>query len=188
MSYLTKKTHLIKKKTKTKTNNKKTKTTKKNMTIINLIQQTKILILKRKLNKNKLFWSSDTNLMERDAICWSPGGFRGSIRNYQSYQDDIEREREREQKFYFAQLERERKREEFNNRYKISWTKDYKNLNNLLSIKGLDSNKVIDENNIRYLVFSVTSNKYHLSGNKDKQGVNKAPSYAKARERYILFS
>jgi hypothetical protein len=38
----------------------------------------------------------------------------------------------------------------------------------MLSIKGLlyKSNKLIDENNFRYLVFSVTSTKYDLSSNK----------------------
>ena len=111
------------------------------MKIINLIQIQQINILNRSLNKNKLFRSSVTNL--RGVRCWPQGGFWCSVRNYHiSYEDR-----------YYLMMDREREREEFNNKYKISWTKDYKILNNLLSIKGLDSNKLIDENNIRYLVF-----------------------------------
>jgi hypothetical protein len=44
----------------------------------------------------------------------------------------------------------------------------------MLSIKGLDSNKIRDENNIRYLVFSLTSNKHDLSYNKDVSPLNEA--------------
>jgi len=40
----------------------------------------------------------------------------------------------------------------------------------LLSIKGLDSNKLIDENNIRYLVFSLANNKDDLSAGTDENG------------------
>jgi len=36
----------------------------------------------------------------------------------------------------------------------------------MLSVKGLDSNKLIDENNLKYLVFSVTNTKYNLNTNK----------------------
>lgn len=55
--------------------------------------------------------------------------------------------------------------EDLNNNYNISWTKDYKNLNNLLGIKGLNSNELIDINKINYLVFSLTNEKYSLSNN-----------------------
>ena len=73
-------------------------------------------------------------------------GFVSSVRNYHyDYSDNWEREN-------------------LKNKYNISWTKDYKNLNNMLSFKGLECNKLIDENNIRYLVFSLTNTKYNLSG------------------------
>ena len=136
------------------------------MTIINLIknQQTNINIVKR--NLNKLFWSSVTNL--RVIRCESQGVFGCSVRNYHDH-DSYSLDK------YQDLLEREKQREELNNRYKISWTKDYKNLNNLLSIKGLDSNELIDENNIRYLVFSLTNNKDNLSAIKDKNELLKTP-------------
>ena len=54
----------------------------------------------------------------------------------------------------------------------------------MLSIKGLVSNKVIDQNNIKYLVFSLTNNKYNLSAIKDKDGVLKSHNW----ERDIFFS
>jgi hypothetical protein len=132
------------------------------MKIINLIQSQQIK--KRNLNKNKLIWSSVTNL--RGVRCWFQGGFWCSVRYY--HEDD-----------YLLDREREKEREDLKNLYKISWTKDYKNLNNLLSIKGLDSNQLIDENNIRYLVFSLTDNKYSLSAINDKDGVLKTPRLEK---------
>lgn len=52
----------------------------------------------------------------------------------------------------------------------------------MLSIKGLDSNKLIDENNIRYLVLSLTSNKHNLSA--IKVGDHHTPS----NERDIFYS
>jgi len=94
-------------------------------------------------------------------------GFVCSVRNYRYHA--IEDPEKRKDKFYDS-LERERDKEELKKRYNISWTKDYKNLNNLLSIKGLDSNKLINENNIRYLVFSLANNKDELSVGTDENG------------------
>jgi len=112
-----------------------------------MITKTKMIKVLRDIFKNNLFLSPVTNL--NDVRCWSQGGLWCSVRNYH-YED------------YSYKIEIERERANLNNRYKISLTKDYKNLNNMLSIKGLDSNKLIVENNIRYLVFSLTK-KYNLS-------------------------
>ena len=95
------------------------------------------------------------------------GGFVCSVRNYRYHA--IENPEKQQDNFYDS-LDREINKEELNKRYNISWTKDYKNLNNLLSIKGLDSNKLIDENNIRYLVFSLANNKDDLSAGTDENG------------------
>jgi len=135
------------------------------MQIINLIQIQEINLPKRNLNKNKLFRSSVTNL--RGVGFRSLGGFRCSVRNYH----DTYTER------YWIERDKAIEREEFNNKYKISWTKDYKNLNKMLSIKGLDSTKLIDENNLSYLVFSLTDNKHDLSTANDTKDVFKSPAW-----------
>jgi DNA-dependent RNA polymerase len=54
------------------------------------------------------------------------------------------------------------------NNYDISWTKDYKNLNKLLGVKGVNSNKNIDINKIKYLIFSLDSNYLSLRRTGDK--------------------
>ena len=68
--------------------------------------------------------------------------------------------------------------EDINNNYNISWTKDYKNLNNMLAIKGLNSNELIDINKINYLVFSLTHEKYSLSNNKIGDKIDKDIFYS----------
>ena len=56
------------------------------------------------------------------------------------------------------------------NIYDIRWSKDYKNLNKLLGIKGVRSNQIIDINKIKYLLFSVSNNK--LSNMRTDDNIN----------------
>ena len=130
-------------------------------------------------NLNKFFWSSVTNFS--GVRCGFQGGLWCSVRKYHDVEYDYEYEYEDN-----YQLKREREREDLKNKYKIIWTKEYKNLNKMLSIKGLVSNKLIDENNIKYLVFSLTDNNYNLYINKAKakKGVIKIENL----ERDIFYS
>ena len=125
--------------------------------IFNVVLKQKQQINILKLNKQNLFLFSDINL--RIVRCWSQSGIYCSVRSYYSNNTDWG-----EESIYILSrnIDRAIEREKNKNKYKIIWTKDYKNLNNLLSIKGLESNKLIDENNIRYLVFTLTNNNYNL--------------------------
>ena len=186
--------YLILKKTKKNSSNynKQTNQNKTNMKNINLIQQTNILKWNWDLNKNNFFWSSVTNL--RVVRCWSQVGLGCSVRNYYNnnhYHDNgyngyNGNKEEKENDYSIIYNDKVDKEEEDLNRnkYKVVWTKDYKNLNKMLSIKGLesDSNKLIDNNNIKYLVLSLTDTKYNLSVTKDSK--DKKDEFFKTQTRY----
>nr|QWO71405.1 RNA polymerase [Termitomyces sp. K1Ag] len=50
--------------------------------------------------------------------------------------------------------------------YDIGWSQEYKNLNEMLGLKGLNISKHLDINKIKYLVFSLTNNIYSLNRKK----------------------
>lgn len=52
----------------------------------------------------------------------------------------------------------------------------------MLSIKGLETNNLIDENEIKYLVFSLTNDKHNLSG------LNDGESQVQSSRRDIFYS
>ena len=52
------------------------------------------------------------------------------------------------------------------NNYDIRWSKEYKHLNEMLGIKGLTSNNLREINNIKYLVFSLSSSNHILNTTK----------------------
>jgi DNA-directed RNA polymerase len=64
-------------------------------------------------------------------------------------------------------------------KYDINWTKDYKNLNQLLSIKGLNSenDNIININKIKYLVFSLTSSS-SINLNKNEEVIERDLFYS----------
>jgi hypothetical protein len=95
-----------------------------------------------------------TNFRDVRSLYWV--GY--SVRNYIKNLTLIEYKQER---YLEEELKIRKEDAEIKAYFNINWTKDYKNLNQMLSIKGYEPNEFIGKKNNKYLVFSLTMDKYN---------------------------